>query len=59
MDQDEYRKRQLHLASQLKAARQEAKITQVEAGKMMGKDQTFISKVESGRYVVDAIQIGT
>ena len=45
------------LVERLKKARLAAKLTQVEAGKLLGKDQTFISKVESGQYRVDAIQL--
>ena len=52
-----YSKEYKNLIDRLKKARLEAGLNQVNAGKLLSKDQTFISKVESGQYRVDAIQL--
>lgn len=52
-----YSKEHKRLIAKLKEARLKAGLTQVIAGKLMGQDQTFISKVESGQYRVDAVQL--
>lgn len=57
MDKTIYTQQQKFLVSQLKKARLEAGLTQVEVGKALGKDQTFVSKAESAQYRLDAIQL--
>jgi transcriptional regulator with XRE-family HTH domain len=41
----------------LKQAREEAKLNQAEAGELLGQDQSFISKIESGRRQVEFIEV--
>jgi transcriptional regulator with XRE-family HTH domain len=43
--------------TRLKEARVSAGLTQAEAGKLMKRDQTFISKCESGERRVDFIEL--
>lgn len=52
-----YSKEHKRIVEKLKKARQDAKLTQAEVGKKFGLDQTFVSKVESGQYRVDTIQL--
>lgn len=42
---------------QLKKARENAKLTQVQVAKMLGSTQAYISKVESGQLRVDVTQL--
>ena len=46
------------LVQKLKKARLKCGLNQVAVGKLLKKDQTFISKVEAGQYRLDAIQLG-
>jgi transcriptional regulator with XRE-family HTH domain len=57
MDKTIYTQQQKYLVTQLKKARLEAKLKQSEVGKAIGKDQTFVSKVESAQYRLDVIQL--
>jgi len=41
----------------LKHARLDAGLTQTEAGKLLRRDQTFISKCESGERRVDFVEL--
>ncbi len=43
--------------SRLKAARREARITQVEVAARLGRPQSYVSKCESGERRVDAIEL--
>jgi transcriptional regulator with XRE-family HTH domain len=45
-----------HLVQVLKAARQDAGLTQAELATRIGKDQTFVSIVERGQRRVDVIE---
>jgi transcriptional regulator with XRE-family HTH domain len=45
------------LTQKLRAARLEARLTQVEAGKRLKKPQAHISKIERGERVVDAVEL--
>ena len=45
------------LTQKLRAARLEAGLTQVEAGKRLKKPQAHISKIERGERVVDAVEL--
>ena len=45
------------LVSRLKAARQRANLTQKQVAEKMGFTQSLISKIESGQYRVDVIQL--
>ena len=42
---------------QLKKARENAELTQVQVAKMLGSTQAYISKVESGQLRVDVTQL--
>ena len=53
-----YSKEYKRLVQKLKKARLESGLNQVVVGKLLKKDQTFVSKVESGQYRLDAIQLG-
>ena len=46
-----------YLVSQLRKARQQAKLTQKQVAVTLGVTQSFISKVESGQYRVDTVQL--
>ena len=46
------------LAKKLRAARLEAGLTQVEAGKRLKKPQAYLSKIERGERAVDAVELG-
>jgi len=45
------------LVSRLKTARQRANLTQKQVAEKMGFTQSLMSKIESGQYRVDAIQL--
>lgn len=45
------------LINQLKKARKEAKLTQKEVSGILGKTQSYISKVEAGDLRIDVIQL--
>jgi transcriptional regulator with XRE-family HTH domain len=46
-----------HLIGRLKRARKEANLGQQEAAKLLGKTQSYISKIESGQRRVDLVQL--
>ena len=46
------------LTQKLRAARLEAGLTQVEAGKKLRKPQAYLSKIERGERGVDAVELG-
>lgn len=51
-------RRQRHLLRKLlKQAREEAKLNQTEAGELLGQDQSFISKIESGKRYVEFVEV--
>jgi transcriptional regulator with XRE-family HTH domain len=45
------------LARKLRQARQEAKLTQVQASKLLKKPQSYLSKIERGERKVDAVEL--
>ncbi|MCL4386445.1 MAG: helix-turn-helix transcriptional regulator [Cyanobacteria bacterium] len=45
------------LTKQLKSARLESGLNQVEIAKLLGKTQSYISKIESGQLRIDIIQL--
>ena len=45
------------LTAKLRSARLEAGLTQVEAGKKLGKPQAHLSKIERGERGVDAVEL--
>ena len=52
-----YSKEYKLLVQKLKKARLMCGLNQVAVGRLLKKDQTFISKVEAGQYRLDAIQL--
>ncbi len=46
-----------HIISQLKKARKEAGFNQEQVAKLMNVNQSFISKIESGQYRMDVVQL--
>jgi transcriptional regulator with XRE-family HTH domain len=47
------------LAAKLREARKDAGLTQQQAAKLLGKPQSFISKLESGERRLDAVELLT
>lgn len=45
------------LVKQLKKARKEAGLNQEDIAKLLGKTQSYVSKIESGQRRVDVIQL--
>ena len=52
-----YRAKYQKLIQRLRQARQEADLTQVEAGKLLKKPQAYISKIERGERRIDAVEL--
>jgi len=52
-----YQAKYQKLTAKLRSARQEACLTQVEAGKKLKKPQAYISKIERGERGVDAVEL--
>ena len=52
-----YQAKYQQLTAKLRSARQEAGLTQVEAGKILKKPQAYISKIERGERGVDAVEL--
>ncbi len=52
-----YSKEHEFLVGRLKQARREAGIDQSQAAKLLGKSQSYISKIESGQRRVDIVQL--
>jgi len=52
-----YQAKYQKLTAKLRSARQEAGLTQVEAGKILKKPQAYISKIERGERGVDAVEL--
>ena len=46
-----------YLASQLKKARKEAKLTQRQVAKSLGHSQSYISKAEIGQLKLDILEL--
>ena len=52
-----YSKDHKYAVERLKKARLGAGLDQVKAGKLLGKTQSYISKVESGQRRIDIVQL--
>ena len=52
-----YLPRYQKLTQKLRAARLEAGLTQIEAGKKLKKPQAYLSKIERGERGVDAVEL--
>lgn len=45
------------LLSRIKGARKKSGLTQVQVAKKLGKNQSFVSKIESGERRIDVIEL--
>jgi transcriptional regulator with XRE-family HTH domain len=52
-----YSKEHKYIVEQLKKARKEAGLEQAEAAKMLGRTQSYISKVEAGQRRIDVVAL--
>ena len=52
-----YSKDHKYIVEQLKKARQEAGLEQVEVAKLLGRTQSHISKVEAGQRRIDIVAL--
>ena len=52
-----YQPKYQKLTQKLRAARLEARLTQVEAGKRLKRPQAYLSKIERGERGVDAVEL--
>lgn len=52
-----YSKDHKHLIEQLKKARLEAELDQEKVAELLGKTQSYVSKVESGQRRIDVVQL--
>ena len=52
-----YQAKYQKLTAKLRSARLEVGLTQVEAGKKLGKPQAYLSKIERGERGVDAVEL--
>ena len=52
-----YSKEHKYIVKQLKKARQEAGLDQLEVVKRLGRSQSYLSKIESGQRKIDVIQM--
>ena len=57
MDKTIYSKEHKHIVSQLKKARERAGFDQKKVAKVLGKTQSYVSKVESGQRRLDVVQL--
>jgi transcriptional regulator with XRE-family HTH domain len=57
MSESIYSKDHKFLIEQLKKARQETGLDQKAVAKLLGKTQSYISKIESGQRKIDVIQL--
>jgi len=57
MEKTIYSKDHKYLVEQLKKARREAGLDQKQVAKLLGKSQSYVSKVESGQRRVDIVQL--
>ncbi|KKT55328.1 MAG: DNA-binding helix-turn-helix protein [Parcubacteria group bacterium GW2011_GWC2_44_22] len=52
-----YSEDHIYIVEQLKKARQEARLDQVEVAKLLGKTQSHVSKVEAGQRRIDVVAL--
>jgi len=52
-----YSKDHKYIVEQLKRARQEADLDQIDVAKLLGKTQSHVSKVESGQRRIDVVAL--
>jgi len=46
-----------YLIGQLKKAREELRLGQKQVAKLLGKTQSYVSKIESGQRKIDVVQL--
>ncbi len=46
-----------HLVSKLRKAREDSNLDQADVAKLLGKTQSYLSKIESGQRRIDLVQI--
>jgi len=46
-----------HIVAQLKKARQQAGLNQKQVAALLNVNQSFVSKIESGQYRIDVVQL--
>lgn len=52
-----YSKEHKHIIEQLKKARKKAGFDQKKVAKLLGKTQSYVSKIESGQRRLDVVQL--
>lgn len=52
-----YTEEHRYLVAHLRKAREEANLTQKQAAEFLGVGQSFVSKIESGQYRIDIVQL--
>ncbi len=52
-----YSEEHKYLVTRLREARQQANLTQKQVAQLLGVTQSFMSKIESGQYRVDVVQL--
>ena len=57
MNKTIYSKEHKYLVEQLKKARKEMGIDQKKVAKLLGRTQSYISKIESGQRRIDIVQL--
>lgn len=57
MDKSIYSKDHKYIVDQLKKARQEAGLDQEKVAGLLGKTQSYISKIEAGQRRIDVVQL--
>jgi len=57
MDKTIYTKSYARLIGQLKQARKQAKLKQIDVAKKLKRTQSYVSKIESGQSRLDIIQL--
>lgn len=57
MDKSIYSKDHKFVTEQLRKARIQARLDQMQTAKLLGKTQSYISKIESGQRRIDIVQL--
>lgn len=52
-----YSEEHKYIIEQLRKAREDAHLSQEEVAKILGKTQSYVSKIESGQRKIDVIQL--
>lgn len=57
MDKTIYSKSHKYIVKQLIKARKDAKLKQEDVAKLLGKTQSYVSKIEAGQRRIDIVQL--